>query len=101
MGIICLTEGWAGRPCQVMCPISTGVGVLVMMGVGVSVGGAQVLSSTDTLAALELATARSRLPSRLKSLTATEYGPEPAPKLVGAPKPPIPSPSSTDTLLEV
>src|SRR5437667_262180 len=54
----------------------------------------------DTLLELVLATARSGLPSRLKSPTATESGFVPAPKLVAAPKPPVPLPSSTDTSLE-
>src|SRR5438876_885302 len=59
-------------------------------------GGWQVLRRTDTLLE-EVAVARSCLPSRLKSPTATELAYEPAPKLVAAPKLPFPAPSSTDT----
>ena len=44
--------------------------------------------------------ARSCLPSPLKSPTATEKGLVPAPKLVAAPKLPVPSPNKIDTLFE-
>src|SRR5436309_7499474 len=55
----------------------------------------------DTLAELKLATARSCLPSPLKSPTATEKGLVPAPKLVAALKLPAPSPKKIDTLFEL
>src|SRR5262249_61190744 len=54
-----------------------------------------------TLLELEFAVAKSGLPSRLKSPTATERGPDPT--LTGEPaglKPPIPSPNKIVTLLE-
>ena len=79
-------------------------GVLVRAGVGVAVGVAppppHVFSNIDTLSDKRLATTRSGLLSLLKSPTATERGPRPTGKLVAEPKPPLPSPSSTDTLLE-
>src|SRR5262245_10063895 len=100
MGIRCLSEGWAGRPCQVTFPTSTELGAGVPVGVGVGVGSRQLFSSTDTVAEPLLAAARSGLPSRLKSPTATDCGHVPTPKLVAAPKPPVPLPSSTDTLAE-
>src|SRR5262245_62409109 len=55
----------------------------------------------DTLLEPALAVARSRLPSLLKSPTATEKGLVPAPKLVAVPKPPVPLPNRMDTLLEL
>src|SRR5688572_14820972 len=66
----------------------------------VSTGDEQAFSSTDTLLEPLLATAKSLAPSPLKSLTVTEYGKFPTPKLVATPKPPLPLPNSTDTLLE-
>src|SRR5438552_1304091 len=56
---------------------------------------------TDTLFEVRLAVARSCLPSPLKSPTATEKGPKPAPKLVAALKLPAPSPNKIDTLFGV
>src|SRR2546426_1181250 len=56
-------------------------------------------SRMDTLLLPLLATARSCLPSLLKSPSAREAGLPPAPKLVGAPKVPVPVPSRMDTLL--
>src|SRR2546427_12897714 len=53
------------------------------------------------LAELMLATARSCLPSPLKSPTATEKGLVPAPKLAAALKLPAPSPKKIDTLAEL
>ena len=49
----------------------------------------------------EFATARSSLPSPLKSPTATAKGPDPTAKLVAAPKLPVPVPSRTPMLLDV
>src|SRR2546421_316634 len=46
-----------------------------------------------------LATARSGLPSRLKSLTATKIDEAPTGKLVAVPKPPAPLPNRTETSL--
>ena len=45
------------------------------------------------------AVTRSSLPSRLKSATATDSRPTPVVKSVLAPKPPLPSPSSTLTVV--
>src|SRR5205814_478249 len=67
-----------------------------LVGVGV---GPQSRNKIDTLGTL--ATARSCLPSPLKSPTATELALPPAPKLVGAPKLPAPSPNKIDTLFEL
>ena len=55
-----------------------------------------------TAAVLEpaLATARSSLPSRFRSPTATTCGLGPASKLTGGPKVPSPFPSNTDTVVE-
>ena len=53
-------------------------------------------SKIETLLESEFATARSCLPSPLKSPTATEIGPLPVPKLVAALKLPVPSPSRID-----
>ena len=55
-------------------------------------------NNTDTLFEPLLATARSCLPSPLKSPTATKKGPLPTLKLVAAPKPPAPLPSKSETL---
>src|SRR5207245_10602742 len=58
------------------------------------------LRRMDTLLESWFATARSCLPSPLKSPTATDTGPAPAGKLVAAPKEPLPVPSRMDTLAE-
>ena len=55
----------------------------------------------DTLSEPMLATARSCLPSPLKSPTATELGRLPVPKLVGALKLPVPLPNKIDTCFRV
>ena len=55
----------------------------------------EVFSSTLRVESLALATARSGLPSPLKSPTATEEGPPPAAKLTAGLKEPLPMPSST------
>jgi len=57
-----------------------------------------VPSSTDTLFEPKLATARSCLPSLLKSPTATDHGFEPTLKVVGAANEPVPVLSSTETV---
>src|SRR5438105_10601424 len=80
-----------------------GVGGGVGVGDGVGVGiGVQMRNRIDALLLPKspLATARSCLPSALKSPTATENGPVSAAKLVAALKLPTPSPNRTDTLLE-
>src|SRR5207237_1427237 len=59
-----------------------------------------VLSSTDTLLEPPFAAARSGMPSRLKSPTATACGVPGCPKLIAVPRPPVPLPNSTDTLRE-
>src|SRR5258708_19102448 len=64
-----------------------------------------LFTSTETLLGLpketpELATARSSLPSQLKSPTATDRELDPAPKSTAGPKVPSPLPSSTETLFE-
>ena len=64
-----------------------GVAVGTEVLVGVAAGGEQVLSSTYTLAERALAVAISRLPSRLKSRTATESRLVPTVKLVAGEKP--------------
>ena len=53
----------------------------------------------DPLSPLPLVTTMSRLPSRLKSPTATCWGLLPAEKLVGAPKLPSPAPKITEIVL--
>src|SRR3954470_13624032 len=83
---------------QVLVGVTVLVGVLVTVGVAVS--DAQALSRIDTLFTLGLAATRSCLPSPLKSATATDIGLLPTAKLVGAPKEPVPVPSSTNMLLE-
>src|SRR5215471_18412905 len=57
-----------------------------------------LLISTETLLEVKLATARSDIPSPLKSPTATEKGPLPTPKYAVGRKVPSPMPSSTNTL---
>src|SRR5262249_33108650 len=57
-------------------------------------------SSTDTLAEPEFATTKSRIPSPLKSATATETGLVPTGKFSAVLNVPSPLPSSTDTLAE-
>jgi hypothetical protein len=79
------------------------VGVSVIMGVAVGVreGKPHSFSSTETSLELSLAVTRSRLPSLLRSPTATEigaYGPNG--ELLAVPKLPLPLPSSTDTSRE-
>src|SRR5882672_7922313 len=61
-----------------------------------------VFSRIVTLSEYLFATAKSDLPSRLKSATATEKGPEPAPtgEPAGWLNPPAPFPSKIVTLLE-
>ena len=67
--------------------VAVGVGLAVAVGVGVGVGVIpQVRKKIDTLLESWLATARSCLPSPLKSPTTTETGPLPAPKLPAAAK---------------
>src|SRR5438128_2486728 len=61
---------------------------------------AVLLISTETLLEKSLVTARSGLPSPLKSPTATEEGLVPVAKLCAGWKVPSPLPSSTDTSLE-
>jgi hypothetical protein len=60
----------------------------------------QVLSRIDTLSEPSLATARSSLPSPLKSATATEAGVVPTAKFVAIPKAPVPLPKRIDTVAE-
>src|SRR5437660_371776 len=67
-------------------------------------GGVQVRhcrNKTDTLFEPSLAVARSCLPSPSKSPTATERGLLPTPKLLAAPKLPVPSPNKIETLSEL
>src|ERR671912_1558907 len=55
----------------------------------------------ETLSEFSLAVARSRMVSLLKSPTATEFGPNPTPKLsAGVTNVPLPFPKSMETLLE-
>ena len=73
---------------------------------GAAAPAAVVFSSTDTVSLLKLATARSGLPSPLKSATARESGPVPTAKVFWAAKAGAVAPtaavfSSTDTLLSV
>ena len=63
-----------------------GVSVAVAVGVAVTADATQVFSRIETLPVLEFATARSGLPSPLKSPTVTEEGFDPAEKLAAAPK---------------
>ena len=56
-----------------------------------------VFSSIETVSVCSFATARSSLPSPLKSPTATEIGSLPEPKFVAALKVPSPLPSMTET----
>ena len=58
-----------------------------------------VPSRIETVALLRFATARSSLPSPLKSPTATETGALPVPKSVFAPKLPVPVPSRIETVV--
>src|SRR5437899_2565285 len=67
---------------------------------GAGTYGGVVFSRIETSLERKFATARSGRESPLKSPTATELGAEPTPKLVGAEKPPLPSPSRIETLLE-
>ena len=57
-----------------------------------------VPSRIETVSLSRFATARSSLPSPLKSPTATEPGPPPVPKSVFAPKLPVPVPSRIETV---
>src|SRR5438067_8801670 len=59
------------------------------------------LSSTDTLLVVKFGTARSGLPSPLKSPTATVWGLMGVVKLVGPLKLPVPEPSKIDTSAEL
>src|SRR5260370_28668132 len=59
-----------------------------------------LLISTETSSEPSLATARSVIPSPLRSATPTEVGRLPVPKLPAGWKPPSPSPKYTETLLE-
>jgi hypothetical protein len=61
----------------------------------------QALSRIDTLSDPWLATARSGMPSPLKSATATEAGVVPTPKFVAMPKVPVPLPNRIDTVAEL
>src|SRR5437870_540243 len=86
--------------------VGVGVGVGGIVAVAVAVGalvgvgvGPQSRNKIDTLGTL--VTARSCLSSPLKSPTTTELALAPAPKLVGAPKLPAPSPNKIDTLFEL
>ena len=79
--------------------VGVGVGVPVAVAVGVGVGAQEERNKIDTLFELWLTTARSWLPSPVKSPTATEREPLPVPKLVGALKFPAPSPNKIDTSL--
>ena len=54
----------------------------------------------DSQAEVQFATARSSLPSRFRSPTATCHGVSPTAKSVCAPNVPSPFPSSTDTVFE-
>ncbi|BAZ33246.1 hypothetical protein NIES4074_57560 [Cylindrospermum sp. NIES-4074] len=75
-------------------PPSTGVMPEVIVTFGV------LFSSTVTLSSLMFATAKSDLPSPLKSPTVTDSGSSPTPKLVGASKPVLSAlRSSTETSL--
>ncbi len=60
---------------------------------------APVPNRTETLLLFQFATAKSNLPSPLKSPTITEWGLLPTEKLVAVPKLPVPVPNSTETLL--
>src|SRR3954469_13876647 len=61
-----------------------------------------VFCSTDRLPGEPgLEVTKSGLPSWLKSATATDSGPAPTPKLVAAPKLPVPLPSRIDKLAEL
>src|SRR6267378_4303260 len=75
-----------------------------LVGLGLSDGGVLFISiamaSRTGPNALALVTARSSLPSPLKSPTATETGKPPAAKVNGARKVPSPLPDSTETLRE-
>ncbi len=69
-----------------------GTSVMVTVAVG------SALRRTETLLPPWFATAKSDLPSLLKSPTVTELGKLPTEKLVAVPKLPVPVPNSTDTL---
>src|SRR5947207_15657606 len=71
--------------------------MVVSGGVAVTV---LVFISTETVLEPRLATARSGLPSPLRSPTATDAGLVPAAKANGARKVAAPLPNSTETLLE-
>ncbi len=58
-----------------------------------------VPNSTETLLLFKFATAKSDLPSPLKSPTVTEKGRLPTEKSVAVPKLPVPVPNSTETVL--
>ncbi len=60
-----------------------------------------LLMRMDMLSDAPFATAKSGMPSLLKSSTATDLGTIPTSKLVARPKLPSPSPDNTDTLREV
>src|SRR5439155_1168955 len=62
-------------------------------------GDDEVFTRTETESAPLLATPRSGAPSRLRSAEATEAGPAPVAKSVLGPKPPVPLPSRTETVL--
>ena len=61
---------------------------------------ARKFSSTETVLEPLFATARSNLPSPLRSPIATEEGPLPVPKSAFGPNDPSPAPSRTETAYE-
>src|SRR2546430_1724923 len=81
--------------------VAVGVGDAVAVAVAVGVGaGHCCLITIETLPEEPLATARSCLPSPLKSPTATESGLEPVGKSIAALKLPSPLPNKIDTVFE-
>ena len=99
------------RPSPLKSPTATDCGPLPVAGEAAAVKvpspmlPAPLPSSTDTVAALKLAVARSCRPSPLKSPTATPAGRLPvagdaAAVNVPSPMPPVPLPNSTDTVPE-
>ena len=81
--------------------VGVAVGEIVGVDVGLAVGvGAQVRNKIEILLVSVWATARSCLPSPVKSPIAAERGPALAGKLMAALKWPVPSPNKSDTLFE-
>src|SRR5207247_9141107 len=92
---------WVGVAVAVAVAVAVGVGGGVPVAVGVGVGtGMHSPRRIETVFDVSLATAKSCLPSPLKSPIATERGPMPTLTLVEPLKLPIPSPDRISAVSE-